>query len=197
MPKNREQLEDDEVLVRRARSGDGQAFELLITQHYDRLFGLALALTGDADDAEDVAQSALVKIHRKLWQYKGRGQFAAWVHSIVRAVAHELHRTRRRREKIRMDHIALEPPNALVEPGDDSLDTRRLIEIILGFYRELPERQREVFGLSDLQGYSANQIAELLGIEPASVRTHLLRARRTIRGRIIGTHPQMVEEYEK
>ena len=60
---------------------------------------------------------------------------------------------------------------------------------------QLPERQREVFALVDLQGFKASEAAEMLGLNAVTVRGHLFRARRFVRQKILGTHPELVEEY--
>ncbi len=75
----------------------------------------------------------------------------------------------------------------------DTIDRNQLIEIVRSFFRELSERQREIFDLVDLQGYRPAEAAEMLGIDAATARTHLLRARRTIRGRIVDHYPELLE----
>ena len=75
----------------------------------------------------------------------------------------------------------------------ESIDRNQLLEIVRSFFRELSDRQREVFDLVDLQGYRPTEAAEMLGIDAATARTHLLRARRTIRGRILDHYPELLE----
>ena len=63
------------------------------------------------------------------------------------------------------------------------------------FLEELSERQREIFDLCDLQGFGAVEVSVMLGMEPVTVRSHLFRARKTIRKRILEGHPELVEGY--
>ncbi len=63
------------------------------------------------------------------------------------------------------------------------------------FFAELPEKQREVFDLADLQGYRSSEVAEMLQMNAATVRGHLFRARRFIRQKILQSNPKLVEAY--
>jgi RNA polymerase sigma factor (sigma-70 family) len=69
------------------------------------------------------------------------------------------------------------------------------VEVARAFFSELPERQREVFDLVELQGYTATEAAEMLVMSPSTVRVHLLRARRTLRTRIMEQHPALAEDF--
>ncbi len=68
-------------------------------------------------------------------------------------------------------------------------------EVARAFFSQLPERQREVFDLLELQGYNATEAAEMLGMSASTVRVHLLRARRTLRARIMEQHPALAEDF--
>ena len=75
------------------------------------------------------------------------------------------------------------------------IDRSRLGGLISAFVRELPPRQREVFQLSEFQGLSSPEIGRVLDLDPGSVRAALFKARRTLRSRILDSHPEFVEEY--
>jgi RNA polymerase sigma-70 factor (ECF subfamily) len=62
------------------------------------------------------------------------------------------------------------------------------------FFDALPTRQREILDLADLQGYGSSEIAQLLDMNPATVRAHLFRARRTLRSRMLAEHPALMED---
>ena len=80
-------------------------------------------------------------------------------------------------------------------PGGVQVDRERLGDLIAAFVRDLPERQREVFQMSDLQGLSSPEIGRVLELDPGSVRAALLKARRALRRKILEKHPEFVEEY--
>ena len=84
----------DNALLRRARGGDSSAFRQLVQRHHDTIHRWALAMTGDPDDADDVEQTALLRVHHALAEYRGVGRFRTWLYPIVRAAATDLLRTR-------------------------------------------------------------------------------------------------------
>ena len=79
--------------------------------------------------------------------------------------------------------------------GERRVDRERMGEMITVFVRDLPQRQREVFQMSELQGLSSPEIGKILDLEPGSVRAALLKARRSLRLKILEKHPEFVEEY--
>jgi RNA polymerase sigma-70 factor (ECF subfamily) len=89
------------------------------------------------------------------------------------------------------------PDGAMNAPDDPSAgaDQRHIGNVVEAFFHELPDRQREVFDLAELQGVPAAEIADRLGIEAVSVRAHLFKARRTLRTRILESHPELAEEW--
>jgi len=79
------------------------------------------------------------------------------------------------------------------ESPDEALDRERIRALVETFFEELPPRQRAVFDLADLQGFTSPEIAEMLDIAPVSVRAHLFKARRTLRKKILEGHPELAE----
>jgi RNA polymerase sigma-70 factor (ECF subfamily) len=75
------------------------------------------------------------------------------------------------------------------------IDRTRIRSLVEAFVSDLPPRQREVFQLSELQGLSSQEVGTILGLAPGSVRAALLKARRSLRRRILEQHPEFVEEY--
>lgn len=183
-------------LIGRAQAGDPDAFRRLARGVYERIHRWALGRTGSEDDADDVAQTVLLRMHRKLGDFRG-GRFTSWLYRITANAAEEVRRTRERRTRLLEEHVVREvDSDPVVEPAvDGTIDAARLMRIVLDRFRDLPDRQREVFDLVDLQGHTPAEVAELLGLEPVTVRTNLLRARRAIRQKILECHPRLLEEY--
>lgn len=107
------------ALVERARAGDEAAFARLVARCYDRVYRWALGRTGDPDEADDVTQDVLVRMHRHLGGYRGRAQFTTWLYQITRNAA--IDRARRRERRMRTDehHIALAEPRVAPAPDAD------------------------------------------------------------------------------
>ncbi len=183
------------TLVRKAQAGDESAFERLVRLYYERVHRWALAKTGDRDDADDVAQEALLRMHRGLANFDGRSRFTTWMYQVTRSAAADLHRRRSRRRRLGAQLEARTLGESQEAPPEGELDHRRVAGLVRAFLEELSERQREVFDLIDLQGFGSSEVGAMLGMEPVTVRSHLLRARRAIRARILESHPELVEGY--
>jgi RNA polymerase sigma-70 factor, ECF subfamily len=186
----------DPVLIGRAQTGDRESLRALLEAVEGPVRQWSLAMTRDPQDAADLAQEVLVLLLRKLPSYRGEARFLTWVFSVTRNRAME---ERRREGRLRRKEERVEAGFRLeANPGggqEQRLDRGRILEVIALFVEELPERQREVFQLSELQGMSSPEVGELLGIDPVSVRVALFKARRTLRLKILEGHPELVEEY--
>ncbi len=170
------------------------SFEELIGEFYPRIYRWALVITGDPDSADDVTQEAVIRAYRHFGTFRGDSSLSTWLYRITRNAAVEM-MTRQADRDERRDRIPAEEMAAEFygTTHNESVDSRQLLEIVRSFFRELSDRQREVFDLVDMQGYRPTEAAEMLGIDAATARTHLLRARRTIRGRIVDHYPELLE----
>jgi len=182
-----------EVLVRRAQGGDNEALEALIRQIYGQVYRWVLVRTGDADDADDVTQEVLFRLHTKLQSYKGKSRFTTWLYQVIRNAAYELGRKKttqlRFREKLGRMETDDTRATTLQEQPDNAV-----VSAIRKLFEMLPSRQRQIFDLADLQGYTPTEIGDMLGMNPVTVRANLCKARRAIRSKLIERHPKMVEE---
>ncbi|MEO8576788.1 MAG: RNA polymerase sigma factor [Gemmatimonadales bacterium] len=172
----------------RAGGGDIGAFTDLVVAMHPQVFRWALTFARDSDDADEIAQETFVLMHRKLSQYRGDSAVEGWVYGIVRNVALQRKRTKRRRAWLTdaalpgLDNVYNTDPGARV-------DRQRLAAYIRHFFGGLPPRQREVFDLVDLQGYDPVEVAEIIGMKPSTVRANLFKARASIRAHLLAVHP--------
>ncbi len=185
-------------LVWRAQAGDEQAFARLVGWCHRPIHRWALGLTGDPDDADDVTQEVLVALHWSLRSFEGRSRFTSWLYRITRNAALGVLRRRERREAregraLRSEGVPADEESDRVE----GLYVSEVADLVKTLFQELPERQREVFDLVDLQGYGPTVVAEMLEMKPVTVRAHLHRARRRIRTAILERHPEIAEEYTR
>jgi RNA polymerase sigma-70 factor (ECF subfamily) len=188
--------DDDELttLVGRVRDGNGAAFEELARRVRDRVRRWARRLVPDGDDAEDVAQLVLVQMHERLDEFEGRSRFGSWLYRITRNVALERRRVDARRSALLARELS-SVENETSPAPDDVTDIARIHRLITAHFDALPPRQREVFELVELRGLAATHVAARLGIDASTVRVLLLRARRTIRARLLALHPDLLEDY--
>lgn len=186
----------DPALVRRAQAGDRESLRALLEAVEGPVRRWSLAITGDAQEAADLAQEVLVLLLRKLPSYRGEARFLTWVFSVTRNRALE-ERRREVRIKRKAERVgaSIGPAVGVAPSQERERDMDRIMEVVSTFAEGLPERQREVFVLSEIQGMSSPEIAALLGIEAVSIRAALFKARRTLRLKILEGHPELVEEY--
>jgi RNA polymerase sigma-70 factor (ECF subfamily) len=188
--------DDDELatLVQRVRGGNSGAFDELARRVRDRVTRWARRVVNDGDEAEDIAQLVLVRMHERLSEFEGRSRFGSWLYRITRNVALERRRAEARRSALLAKEIA--PSSDVTHELTDDADTERIRELVTAYFDTLSPRQREVFELVELGDIPTNEVAARLGIEPSTVRVLLLRARRTIRARMLAQHPDLLEDYQ-
>jgi len=167
---------DEAIDVRRAAEGDATAFERLYRSHVGRVHALAVRMV-DRDSAEDLTQEVFIRAWRKLDTFRGSARFGTWLHRL--AVNHILSR----RETLRK----LEARTA---PGDDGLAhvaaprqrAPGLVVDVEAALERLPSRAKRVFVLFDVEGYSHEEIADLMDVSVGTSKSQLHRARMLMRG---------------
>ncbi len=181
-------------LVPRARQGDRGALESLLRACRDTIYRWALVQTADAEDAEDVTQEVLIRLYGSLHRYAGRSRFTTWLYRVTRNEAANLGRRigRRLRLAAAVQAGSAEP----VEPGDplDRIHAGQVAALAERLLRALPRRQREVFHLADVEGCTAEEISERLGLSPVTARVHLMHARRALRSQLLERVPGLRAE---
>lgn len=167
----------DAELVERVRAGDSKAFDTLVRRHLRRAFAIAYRLLGHREDAEDLVQDAFMTVLEKIDTFKAGREFAPWFNRIVvnRGLNARKARSIRKTELIPESTQANSPsPSGLAERS-------ALRDQIRAALDKLPERQRAIVELFDLEGFSGAEIADMLEISPGTVRWHLHEARRALR----------------
>lgn len=184
-------------LFDRARGGDGAALEALCVQMRPRLYRTAWAVLRDADEADDVAQDALVRAVARRFLFLGKGSVAGWMTRIALNLAKNRLRDSRRRRQILEDASPVEraargaqaqAPAHADELAADGQARRRLVAAVA----TLPERQRDVVQLHIMAGLEFAAVAESLGITEANARMSYSNARKKLLA-ALGEGPQTSE----
>lgn len=171
----------DEQLVHRTLAGEVTAFEELVRRYRRPAFACALAVVGDREEADDVAQETMIQAYTQLATLRSPGKFGAWLLVAVRRRAMNAVRTRRRQRRAPLDPGLPAVDNV---PGEFS-DMRATL---LRALDTLTPVQREVVLLADLSEWSHEVIAKTLGISVFMSRRHLSGARKRLRA-ILSTRP--------
>jgi RNA polymerase sigma-70 factor, ECF subfamily len=164
-------------LVKRARAGDSEAFEELVRLHLRAAYTVALGVTNDPADAEDVVQDSFIAALEKL-DDADPDRFSGWLLAIVRNRALNLRRSQNVRAAAPLDVLHATTSNA--NPERDAMRGVLRDELTTAL-NELTEVQRQVVLLHDLEGYKHREIGEMLGISDGASRFHLSTARARLR----------------
>ena len=183
----------DAQLASLASAGDDAAFTTLVTRFQPAVFRWALMFSQDPDEAEDITQEVFVRTHRQIGDYRSDGPLEAWLYRITRRAATQTRRTRRRRGRLALAPAARPLREVYTTDPGGRVDRERAATVIRELFAGLPQRQREVFDMVDLQGLSPAEVASRTGLKPVSVRANLFKARKAIRDNLLATHPAYQE----
>lgn len=169
-------IDSDADLLARHVAGDPAAFTVLVQRHRDRLWAVALRTTQDPEDAADALQDALLSAFRRADQFRGESAVTTWLHRIVVNAALD-----------RMRRTAVRPTVALPEGQDgdtldlpdrhDAIGQREDQLVIAEALADLPQEQREAVVLVDIEGYSVEEAASMLGCPAGTVKSRCSRGR--------------------
>ena len=182
---------DDADVVARARTGDDEAFRILVERHSGALFRLAWRITRSEQDAEDVVQETFIKAHRALGSFESRANFGTWLHKIAANGALDVARARTRERRRRVEpggtgdeNDGPDPiesaPGHLPAPDRELMadDVRRRVRAAMGL---LSERERAAFVLRHFEQRSIDEIGKTLGMRENATKQSIFRAVRKLR----------------
>ena len=167
---------DDRGLIARVLAGDATAERALYDAHVDRVFRLVYRMAGDLDQAQDYVQETFIRAFGKLADFRGESALATWLGSIAISVTlNGLRKVKRFRER----EVALEDAAEIgrtTREAEPDLKTR-----LHGAIDALPPGYRAVFVMHDMEGYTHEEIATSLGVQPGTSKAQLFRARAKLR----------------
>jgi len=176
---------DEKALVAAAQRGELPAFNQLVLQYQSLAYNVAYRIMGDADAATDATQDAFFKAYRALRDYRG-GSLKAWLLRIVTNTCYDMLRAQQRRRTTSLDDLAVAPEHAWQmvsrsEGPEEHALRQELGQAIQIGMATLPTDQRTAVILSDIQGLSYQDIAEVMGCSLGTVKSRLSRGRARLR----------------
>ncbi|NJP04958.1 MAG: sigma-70 family RNA polymerase sigma factor [Chloroflexaceae bacterium] len=179
--------DEERRLVEAGQRGDIEAFNQLVEMYERRVYNLCYRMLGDADSAADATQDSFLSAFRHLQRFRG-GSFRSWLLRIATNTCYDVLRSRKRRPTISLDAaresedgmIPFDPPDPGESPDEFALRRERS-KVLEEAIAALPEDQRITVILSDVQGLSYNEIAEITGSNLGTIKSRLSRARARLR----------------
>lgn len=177
---------DEEELIAAAQQGDTTAFNRLVLQYQDMAYTVAYRIMSDPDAAADATQEAFISAYQGLSHFRG-GSFKAWLMRIVTNTCYDELRRRKRHPQRSLDALCLKEPMPASSPDsppespEEHAQRRELSHLLQAGIALLPDDQRVVLVLSDVQGLSYQEIAKVLGVPRGTVKSRLHRARAKLR----------------
>lgn len=180
--------QNEQLLLEKAKDGDVAAFEELIEAYQKKIFNLAFRIIGNYDDAADMAQEALIRIFRSIANFKEQSSFSTWIYRITTNVCLDEIRKKKSKRAISLDEEIHAEDGDMKrqimsdDPQPDEIAEREeLRSVVNSAINSLPEDQRLVISLRDIQGLSYDEISEVLDCPGGTVKSRINRARQALK----------------
>lgn len=189
--------EEEKRLIARSQKGDMEAFDALVVRYERQVYNLAYRMTGNYDDANDVASEAFIRVFNAINRFRGDSSFSTWLYRIVTNVFLD---ERKRRQS--HPHISLEEQFELegstlrrqvedTSPGPMTIAEDKEVQRLLHkAIMTLPEFQREMITMYHILDLSYDEIAQITGLPIGTVKSRLNRARFALRD-VLKEHPDI------
>ena len=178
---------DEELaVIRKVQDGDVNAFEDLVAAYEKNVYNLALRMTGNPEDAEDMAQEAFLKAYNSLPSFRGDSKFSVWLYRIVSNVCLDFLRKKNKRGAISLsvedddgEDTQLDLPDTSQSP-EELLEKKLTREAVRRGLDALPPDARQILLLREIEGLSYEEIGAVLGLESGTVKSRIFRARKKL-----------------
>jgi RNA polymerase sigma-70 factor (ECF subfamily) len=184
--------DDDADLIAKACQGDLNAYRACVERYSPKVYAMAYQMVGNTLDAQDIAQEVFIRLHRSLNRYQPTARFTTWLYRLTVNLAidyqrrHARHRHRSADDSTEAQAVADPRPRP-----DDTLETSEFQGAVRKLASRLTPKQRSVFVLRDLQGFTTEEIAAILKCRQSTVRVHLAQARAQIKDALLRHFPEL------
>lgn len=184
-------MEEDLELLGKFKKGDQHAFEFLVRKYKITVFNTIYSIIGNTQEADDIAQEVFLKVYTKAGSFKGESSFSTWLYRItVNKCIDELRKRNNKiisyetefgeEEKLKLKDVLASKEADITE----ELRQKELQDIIQKAMNSLPEKDRIILTLKEIEGLSYNEISQIMKISLAKVKIWLFRARAETKGEI-------------
>lgn len=195
----------EKELVKRSQEGDIESFEKLISQYQKKVFNIALGMIRNYDDAYDASQEVFLRVYKSIKKFKGQSSFSTWLYRITTNVClDELRKRKKNINNISIDQeILLENGEVFRQIEDHEnipdlqAEKNELNRIIRNAIYNLSDEHKEVIVLRDIQGFSYNDIANIIKCPEGTVKSRINRSRKILKEALKSKMELWNEDYVK
>ena len=196
----------EEQLVKNLQLGKSESFEQLANLYQKKIYALSFNLTRNAMDSEDVTQEVLLTLFRKIHTFQGRSAFSSWVYRITLNATYMKLRSRKKERSISIEELLpsfngsgfqQEKIRDWSENTESLLFDNEVRETIQKAVSLLPDKERIVFLLRDVEGLSTENVSEVLELTVPAVKSRLHRARLFLRKKLANYFDEYKIQKEK
>ena len=184
-------MSSEKALVQQAKAGDRNAFAALVSAYESKIYNLALRYLGNREDAMDASQEVFLRVFRFLPGFQEESGFSTWIYRIGVNVCKDMLVKQSKRNEQSIEVEDEEEERRTIDIVDCRYSPEQILEnaelrtILSSAIASLPEQQREVVVLRDIQGLSYEEIASVLSLESGTVKSRLSRARENLRKKLL------------
>lgn len=191
----------EDLLIKRAQSGDIAAFEALIEAYEQKVFHIAYRMAGNLDDAADMAQEILLKIFRNVGKFKGESKFSTWVYRVATNTCLDELKKAKRKATYSLDEefetgegqLGVEVADTAPTP-EQRVEGQEIRDAITEAISRLSEEHRQIIILRDINGLTYEEVADILDCSLGTVKSRISRAREQLR-KILSQDRELFERY--
>lgn len=171
-------------IIKEVKSGNKMAFRYLVEEHQQYAFNVAFRVVCNEEDAKDVVQESFIKIWKNIDSFNAKLKFTTWMYKIIINSAVDKLRSAKRAKMIHIDKVSEKLFCLEKHSQDVQIENRELGDMITLISDGLPEKQKLVFVLRDLQGFNSIEVQSILDMPETSVKSNLYNARQFVRKKL-------------
>ena len=184
---------NENELVNKARKGDGDAFGQLMHRYNSFIYNVVIGLVKNQYDAQDITQESFFKAYRSLGSFRGDSKFSLWLYRIAVNTAKDFIRSASRRRTLPLEPESDDDDLPPMQIKDDSpmsepqevLEAEERKNAVRKAISRLSDNHREIIIMRDIEGYSYEEIGEILNLELGTVKSRINRARNAVKEELI------------
>lgn len=185
-----QKVRSDKELVEALKAGDATSFDELLKRYSEKVHNLAMRITRNEEDAEEILQDVFVTVHKKIDKFEGKSAFSSWLYRVTANTAFMKLRKRRQTPAVSLEDFGTSVKESWVSKRSEDCDVdyissrHELRGELEEAIERLPEEYRAIFLLRDVDGLSSQEVGEILNISVPAVKSRLHRSRLMLRKKL-------------